>query len=489
MEKFIGLIYQPSSQYTITFIANNDVKISIDDIVYLQHDNKNQIVIYQIDKILSQYNLTNAESYFITHASKNNLETLTSTNSKPLFSLFVTCNILGIYNINDDEFSLDNESLACYTPSPLEKVYKLPTKLAISVFGLDFQEENLDLGTVIYPIKSKGFFDPKIFYEHTIVSGVTGSGKSRLVSIIIRELLRRGNHLTIFDPHNEYLELISKHVECEIFYHTRSIERYVQSFENKKIKIRDINFYENFIIPSLLGLLLPSLTEYQFETLYDVFNKKNALRKDSKQFKENPIMGLKDYIESVDELLRKTNDDSNFNYKKSNFLYESFLGLSNRLYRIQDEKIFVPKTSHINWLCENNPSLDILNLDYGSDASTRRFIHAILQCFLGNIKLNSKRILIIDEVHLLLSDKESKTYNLICRLLRESRKYNISIIFVTQNIFDIPQEVVNQFHNIISFRNQSNPELSNLDDRVCKIELYHGRANFNLCVKDTDKYN
>jgi hypothetical protein len=72
----------------------------------------------------------------------------------------------------------------------------------------------------------------------------------------------------------------------------------------------------------------------------------------------------------------------------------------------------------------------------------------------------------------------------LSRLLRESRKYNLSLIFVTQNEHDVPEEIKSQFQNRFRFREENNPELKYLNNQTCLCSIYKGKLSFPMRVDD-----
>jgi DNA helicase HerA-like ATPase len=146
------------------------------------------------------------------------------------------------------------------------------------------------------------------------------------------------------------------------------------------------------------------------------------------------------------------------------------------------EKSFQEKIS--TWEDRNISNVvDILNIDYDSNENIRRYINAILQSFFSVSEDNMKgrRVVVIDEAHLLLGEN-SNTTKLLSRLLRESRKLGLSLIFITQNENDVSPEIRSQFQNKFLFREENNDLLIHLPDQTCSAKLFNGKLSFLMKV-------
>ena len=127
-----------------------------------------------------------------------------------------------------------------------------------------------------------------------------------------------------------------------------------------------------------------------------------------------------------------------------------------------------------------------MNVVYDSNPNTRRFVNTIIQCFFT--PQDNHRTLIIDEAHLLLNEKSDSlgTADLLSRLLRESRKFKLSIIFITQNEEDVPKELKTQFQNKFKFREESDQILKYLDNQTCRCSIYKGKLSFPMRVENVE---
>ena len=93
------------------------------------------------------------------------------------------------------------------------------------------------------------------------------------------------------------------------------------------------------------------------------------------------------------------------------------------------------------------------------------------------------RVLVIDEVHMLLKE-DSRTSRLVKQMLREARKFNISVIFISQNINDITDDIRFQFQNLFMFRASDFDKTKYYSDQMCHVSLYGSKSSFSMKVKN-----
>jgi DNA helicase HerA-like ATPase len=495
-ECFVGLILQPESDESFTFLVNNDIKININQFVYIKkNDDLSTLIIAQVKTINTKYFVNETEKYFLSFAAKNNLYQLTDTEMSPKNGSYIVADILGHFKSMDGSLTHQSNCINRYTPRPLEKVYSLDPQSALAVFNLTDRTNDIELGQIMYPVYLGAFFKPSTFNKHTLIAGVTGSGKSRLVTLLIKQLLKHSSHITILDPHNEYINFFGDEKDCEIYHFSRNAhQKSKERGNNHLIKFRNLQFYEDDISPAILSNLLPYVSPQQEEKIFYVYDKIiEAIYEPNGFYSQKKIdkkIKIKDYINFITDLMIK--EDANENQKlgrREVGLADVYMALINKIKDLSKEKIFVEKPNLINWLDYNPPSLDILNIDFSTDEFNRRYVNTVLQCFLNITRSERNKILIIDEVHLLLNNKESQTFKNICRLLRESRRNNTTVVFVTQNKSDIPPEIITQFHNTFLFRESDNDLTNDLEDQVCSVNLYGSLADFILRVKEIKSLN
>ena len=513
-DKFMGIVTDIIDEHSFIFRSDNSVKCQVGQVVGLNISNDIYMLAY-IVKIDVDYFLNNAEEYFTSLASDNKLMELSKGERSPKYSQRAMANYIGIYEFSntDKRFIESIFSINSYTPKIYQKVASFHFDCIEVVYGLKQNIENhFKLGAFLYPSYSVSDILPDVnvstetFHSHTLISGVTGSGKSRLTALIANQLASNGGHITIIDPHDEYVNFADTNTAQVSFFSVNE-----QSHNKRKdIRIRNLSLTNQYLTPLVLEKLLPNLSDQQLEYIHEVYtditldNPQNiSLRKiiDTTIQKFNS-----DYISeghSKEILLQAqqyAKKDTNYLPFINRYIFylnkEWYSGkkqiaraavsfsLLNRLVNVFEDEIFPDNTNYPTpaWLDYNTRnSINIINIAYDS-LYVRRFVNTIIQCFFTP-QVNN-RILIVDEAHLLFNDKSDKlgTAVLLSRLLRESRKFKLSIIFITQNEIDIPEEIKSQFQNRFRFREEKSQELKYLSNQTCMCSIYGGKRSFPMRV-------
>jgi Predicted ATPase len=532
--RFIGIVTEIIDDHNFVFHANNDYKCQLQQVVGLNITD-NTFVLANITHIDVGYFLKDKEEYFTSLSVSNKLQELSSGIRNPKMATKLKATYLGIYEYDNvkNKFFESILSIDVYTPSVFQEVVSFDFDSIETIYGLkQSTEKYFRIGKFLYPnyLHNAKFPDvnisPDTFNSHTLISGVTGSGKSRLAMLITNQLASSGGHITIVDPHDEYMKFANTKT-AKVFFFSRS----GQLHNGKRdIHKRDLSFTNSCITPQILTKLLPELSPQQRDYVYNVFEKNIAIKditietitglifKDFKsefimeglnvtlEKKENNSTIKKDKLILANEYATKDNQDqlTYFNRyvsclskdvnscNKVGKLHVVYAVLK-KILTIYEANLF-PYNSNLfppSWLdTQNRNSINIMNLDYDSNTNIRRFINTIIQCFftpLNNIK--NYRMLIIDEAHLLLNDKpdETGTAILLNRLLRESRKFGLSIVFITQNEVDIPEEIISQFQNKFRFREEKDQELKYLGNQTCLCSIYKGKLSFPMRVDNVEE--
>lgn len=512
--KFIGVVTQIIDDKSLFFITNNNISCNIYDIVSVKISDY-IYVLSQITEINIDFYLENAKQYFISKAVENNIQKLTDSNSKPRYGQYITARVLGYYKLEDNLFIEIKSLINSYTPRVFQNVYLVNTESAQSVYNFscsnikDFDKNKISLGTLVAPseieqINSEKnlYFDSNIFRRHTLITGVTGTGKSRLSSLLVRELAKIGAHISILDPHDEYELLLNNIEEVNVFKFTN--EKNNISEQKKRTTTSQLFFYDKYINANILSQLLPSLSEQQRSTVYEIYNELppnannlkafidrcmdeliielvkvydkdltqiNKIQKESEFQSRNPI----DFVDIFINKMRLITDTGKVN--KANVLV-AIIKKSNDL---RKNKLISDKEP--NWLVNSPKSIDILYVDYSTNDYIRRFINSILQYFLRKKNSDFFRVLLIDEAHMLLNENTNTLY-LIKQLLREARKFNISVVFISQNSDDISDDIRNQFQNKFMFRESKLDKTRYYPDQICSVLLYGSKSEFSMKVCD-----
>jgi hypothetical protein len=511
--KFIGIVTDVIDEHSFIFRSDNNVKCQIGQVVGINISN-DIYMLANIEKIDVDYFLTNSKEYFTSVASDNKLRELSKGIRSPKYSQLIKANFIGIYeyNENDKHFIESNFSINSYTPSIFQEVVSFDFECIETVYGLKQNTEGFfKLGTFLYPNYSDNniFLDVNIatdtFNSHTLISGVTGSGKSRLTALIANQLALNGGHITIIDPHNEYVNFAdTKKVKVSFFAKNPQLYK-----ERNDIFKRTFSLTNDYLTPTVLAKLLPNLSEQQYDYLCKIFD--DIIKSNSKNLSLKKVIDFtiqrfnQDYKEEghLSEILinaqKYAKEDSNYLPFIKRYVWylnkEWYTGKSKpakaavvftllkRLVDIFEEDVFANNSITPVWLDYNSlNSINIMNIVYDSNVNTRRFINTIIQCFFTP-QINH-RVLIVDEAHLLLNERREElgTATLLSRLLRESRKYNLSIIFITQNEEDVPEDIKSQFQNKFKFREDKDHTLRYLDNQTCMCAIYKGKLSFPMRV-------
>lgn len=519
--KFIGVVTDVVNEHSFIFRSDNNVKCQIGQIVglYISDD---LYILATIEKIEIDYFLTNSRDYFTSLASDNKLIELVNATRSPKYSQYIKASYIGIYEYNHkyNHFTESILSINSFTPYVFQEVKSFNFECVETVYGLRYNIQNyFKLGTFLYPNYFENNIPPDVnistdtFNSHTLISGVTGSGKSRLTALIANQLSVNGGHITIIDPHNEYVKFLNTDKAKVAFYSKKT--PILKDYKN--IVKRCLNFTSDYLTLPVLDKLLPNLSDQQYEYLSKVFEELSDSNSKSISLKNILDITIQkfnhDYIEEGHNYDILSNAQS---YAKEDVFYPQFIkrfvwyinkewstsknrpgkaevafSLLRRLVDVFNEDIFSnnPNIPSPQWLDFNiRNSINIMNVVYDSNMNNRRFVNTIIQCFFT--QQNQHRTLVVDEAHLLLNEKSEKlgTSSLLSRLLRESRKFNLSIIFITQNEIDVPEEIKSQFQNRFRFREEDDQALRYLNNQTCICSIYKGKLSFPMRVDNVDVF-
>ncbi len=501
--KQIGIVTQISDDENICFIVNNNVKCEIGNIIALEA-NEDSFVLAEIYKIELEFYLENVKQYFISKAVDNSVNKIADPNNKPRYGQNITAVILGHYELDNAECLVEiKNKINRYTSTAFQSVFLIDFRKTLNIYGLhneasmqDPSKKRFILGELSYPDLGANFerynveFDINIFRKHTLITGVTGAGKSRLSALVIKEVASLGAHVNIFDPHNEYSNLLTGATN---------------SYKVNRIDQGNITFSEKYINPNTLTKLLPKLSEQQELLIFELINEleyegvtltklmQNLVREilleiDKGYFKNYPalkkiadelVVNSKNHTEYVVSLIALLKKEMPFNSRPTKL--DVLTAVTSKMNELRIKKLIT--NIEPNWLKASCNSVDIFNIDYSANDYVRRFINSIIQFLLRKQDKNEFRVLVIDEAHMLLKEG-SETSNLLKQLLREARKFNISVIFITQNSKDISDDIRGQFQNHFNFREKESLTTNFYPDQLCNVCLYGSKRNFAMKVSD-----
>lgn len=219
-KKVIGVITEILDERTLVFRSNNAYKMQLNKIVGIAIED-NVYLLGRIQKVETKYFLNNSEEYFTSLASDDRLSDLYTGSRNPKHSYEAQVRYLGIYSYDEEgEICVETtHSIDIFTPKTFQGVIEFDFKEIVAVYGLNpTEEDTVKLGEFLYPLYATEK-SPKVeiplsaFNAHTLISGVTGAGKSRLTALIANQLAENGREIQIIDPHKEYPYLIKGKVE------------------------------------------------------------------------------------------------------------------------------------------------------------------------------------------------------------------------------------------------------------------------------------
>jgi DNA helicase HerA-like ATPase len=314
--------------------------------------------------------------------------------------------------------------------------------------------------------------------KHSLITGATGSGKSWFLAHLINHLASNDGHVVILDPHDEYRFLIDKNRNYEVNFFCKSLIN-INKDENK------INYLKYFLAnkylnSAILNAVLPNISPNAMQQIEEIFNE------DLSQVQLKSL-NIDEIIKLIMGRIKKSEAQgyiNNITYKPNdlNTLTLLYYGLIERMEQLKEKGLFQSKIP--SWLESKTKCIDIIQEDYSFSDYGKRIIRALIHQFLRFKAEDFLKIFIVEEAHQLLSFNNIEDKLLLSMLLREARKFNTSIIFVTQNYYDVPEELRSQFSNIIQFREPLDKDANYFQDRLCKIKLANSNVSFLLRTPD-----
>jgi len=277
---------------------------------------------------------------------------------------------------------------------------KYPEQDVIAEFGGD----TLDLGVVVKARAVQRLSIPvENLLEHVLVVGSTGSGKTRTVAKILRELSMKANHVisVVLDWHGEYSELL-----------------------------REFTYISPYEAPV-------TLTPEDHEAFIDLLSDTLELSPPQAFVLKQVIEHVGDKIDSIEALI-----DVLENFEdQSGWMRESRLALLRKLAPLTNSKYsrlvqFSSTTQRFNCLIENAKSSTIIvGLAEIHNTVVRRIysamvIRSISEKAFSN-SLDKRALIVIEEAQNYI-DRE-KPLRMISTMLAEIRKFGVGVVLVSQS--------------------------------------------------------
>jgi hypothetical protein len=276
-----------------------------------------------------------------------------------------------------------------------------------------------------------------------VIAGSTGTGKSRAMQLLAEQLADSGVHVFVSDVKGDAsgfcvlgLDVSGPGERNELApYKPHAIKANYWSLSNKLARMR---FSIEEIGPVLLGRLLElnSTQESHLALAFSYARKQNT-----------ELWTPDDLLNLLDEMVRT-----------------EARGISKSSVNVIERKILSLQESGLDSMF-GNPSiqtddlggLNVLNL---SD-SRRNMIASIAPAFLLQKLFNElpevgdvekpKYAIFFDEAHYLFKDANKSLRDLIVTILKQIRSKGVSVFFVTQDVMDLPDDVLSQLSTKIIF--------------------------------------
>jgi hypothetical protein len=314
-----------------------------------------------------------------------------------------------------------------------------------------------------------------IYKYHTGIFGFTGSGKSNLVSLLVRKVLEKFSEIKvlIFDIAGEYsvhlLDLLLN--RNGVIYTTESLtkERFLESqvipesllenIDEDKIRseLAKANYLPILIRKKRLTLdVLINILNRAVDTKPVVVGLVNKAMKIIRKYPPNyPFIELltrnKDDAEELIALLRELRD----NFSQRSYLYSDLNVLSEGGYiEVEEDTLSIPEIAYRSVMDPNHEDISIF---YIPDPTQARMAIAEFINMMFRVKktygIGNKLLIIMDEAQEFIPDRtRSEDYThqsniSVEALLRQGRKYSAAAWIATQRLAHLNTNALQQLHS------------------------------------------
>ena len=275
--------------------------------------------------------------------------------------------------------------------------------------------------------------------RHGLIAGSTGSGKSRTMQVIAEQLADSGTHIFVSDVKGDASGFCVEGKENKrnklAGYEPHGIETNYWSLSDRFIPLRfSVKAAGSVLLSRLLSLNPTQESHLSLAFAY-------AKKQDS-QFND-----LDDLLDVLDEMLEK---------KQRGMSQSSVNVIERKVLAMQESgigKLFGKPGLQLNDLS----GMNVLNL---SD-SRKNMLVSIAPAFLlqllfeklpevGDVK-KPKYAIFFDEAHYLFKDSNKSLQDLMVTILKQIRSKGVSVFFVTQDVTDLPDDILSQLSTKIIF--------------------------------------
>jgi len=284
--------------------------------------------------------------------------------------------------------------------------------------------ECIVLGKVLKVIKkrSKGKVFPCITFRlgennHMIITGSSGTGKTRAAKLLIREALKRGLSILVLDVHGEYTSLPS----AKIINPAKNPVDLLAKF-NKSLTIRAEEVADLIASAFKLGSVQKSVLQHLIIYAYKIFDRPK-----------------------ITDLLDIVSDPRASEY----------LGFSKDVIRslVPYLKALSGLESKIKWLepTELNEGLVVADLSGVESHSLQVvYLEALVNMLFSYRRLNPHpTLIVVEEAHRFITRNRVST---LTKLFREGRKFGVNVVAITQEPYSLEPAALNNCAYALSLR-------------------------------------
>ncbi|MEM5814981.1 MAG: ATP-binding protein [Candidatus Aenigmatarchaeota archaeon] len=343
------------------------------------------------------------------------------------------CSIAKAYSLGVLEKG--NEKRVNIAPSPGSKVYLADSVTLRNFFGLD--ENGLNIGELSVQGINVSLNLTKLFKKHLSVLGISGSGKSHFISVLIEELLSKDNSpaIIVIDPHGEYVSFSQD-------------ERF--SYKTKIWNKENISFATYNIGVNSFAELIPEMSGAQ----------KRDLSRVLERLKNRKIYGMEDLIDEIEK------EDIKRNVKDA---------LISWLLDLSSTRLFLDKDSpSIDELAQLG-KLSVVDLSSFVNLKEKQIVVARITRMLFEERRRNKIppfILIIEEAHNFAPERKEElaiSKSVIEQVAREGRKFFACLVLISQRPVKLSTTALSQCNTQVIFKITNPYDLRHIAESSEKI--------------------
>ncbi len=281
--------------------------------------------------------------------------------------------------------------------------------------------------------------EPKYLTRHGLIAGSTGSGKSRAMQVMAEQLADKGANVFVSDIKGDASGFCMKGAASDrntkAPYQPHGIETNYWSLSERFIPLRfSLSTAGSVLISKLLSL---NPTQESHLSLAFSYSRKN----------EMPLDSLDDLLAILETMLEK-----------------KARGISKSSISVIERKILAMQESGLDSLfgkpelkIKDVTGMNVLNL---SD-SRKNMLASIAPAFLlqklfdnlpekGDVDF-PEFVIFFDEAHYLFKDSNKSLVDLMVTILKQIRSKGVSVFFVTQDVTDLPDDILSQLSTKLIF--------------------------------------